>query len=125
MSFLKICSDMFQVSCTLLQILNWVGEKTDPCCSLFHSHHHGQLKKLPAGLAFIRSQTCSASVVTTDSDGFIIKLLTTHRNTKKASLECHSLNIFVDHLTLGKYLLEREKLVKENAWTLDDPPITE
>lgn len=25
----------------------------------------------------------------------------------------------------GKYLLERERLVKENAWILDDPPITE
>ncbi|KAF8971214.1 yippee zinc-binding/DNA-binding /Mis18, centromere assembly-domain-containing protein [Flammula alnicola] len=24
----------------------------------------------------------------------------------------------------GKYLLEREKLVKENSWTLDDPPTT-
>jgi hypothetical protein len=67
----------------------------------------------------------SALVATSDWDGFTIKLLTIHRNTRKASTQCYIQSIYVDRLTSGKYLLEREKLVKENAWTLDDPPITE
>ncbi|KAJ7268658.1 yippee-domain-containing protein [Mycena haematopus] len=34
----------------------------------------------------------------------------------------HKASDFSQKYKEGKYLLEREKLVKENSWTLDDPP---
>jgi len=40
---------------------------------------------LPAGLGFIQLQTSSASVAMNDLDGFIIKLPTMLRNTKKVN----------------------------------------
>ena len=55
---------------------------------------------------------------TTVLAGSITKPQTIYRNTKKVHIV-----FFFYYLTenwLGKFLLEREKLVKENAWTLDD-----
>ena len=50
------------------------------------------------------------------------------RSTRKVSLHQHfteSKHMVLRNLTTGKYLLEREKLVKENAWKLDnDAPLT-
>jgi hypothetical protein len=55
---------------------------------------------------------------TTDWDGTITKLPTTHRNIKKV---CHvQTPVFYRLSLLGKYLLERERLVKENNWNLEE-----
>ena len=57
--------------------------------------------------------------------GSTTKLLMPPRNIRKVGV--FSRNLFLKYLAqshllgnLGKYLLEREKLVKENAWKLDD-----
>ena len=55
------------------------------------------------------------------SVGSITKQQTIHRNTKKVHIFRSSIFLFyLTEIWPGKYLLEREKLVKENAWTLDD-----
>ena len=57
------------------------------------------------------------------SVGFITKPQTIYRNTKKVTVSCSPSSMFVFRLIRiwpGKYLLEREKLIKENAWRLSD-----
>jgi hypothetical protein len=43
----------------------------------------------------------------------------THRNTRKVSLAAPAASVLATNLRTGKYLLEREKLIKENSWKLD------
>jgi hypothetical protein len=55
--------------------------------------------------------------------GIIIKLLIICRSIRKVSgLVSHRWLVLRRYLStcIGKYLLEREKLVKENAWVLDE-----
>lgn len=60
------------------------------------------------------------------SAGSITKQQTIYRNTKKVHISCFEYNFLCHHtenfiyIWPGKFLLEREKLVKENAWSLDD-----
>ena len=59
------------------------------------------------------------------SAGSITKQQTIYRNTKKVHISCRVCRVYFSFYYLteiwpGKFLLEREKLVKENAWTLDD-----
>ena len=61
------------------------------------------------------------------SGGSTTKLLISPRNTRKVSVFSRTplFTYLVQSRLLGnigKYLLEREKLVKENAWKLDDQP---
>jgi hypothetical protein len=55
--------------------------------------------------------------------GFITKPPIHHKNTRKVSHHLATASRFelmvLYNVTSGKYLLEREKLVKENAWKLD------
>lgn len=77
------------------------------------------------GRVFIALLMYFVWVVMNVSVGSITKQQTNYRNTKKVRISCP--NIFLFYLTemlSGKYLLEREKLVKENAWTLDDDSTT-
>ena len=60
-------------------------------------------------------------------DGSTTKLLISPRNTRKVGVFSRTpLFTYLAQSRLlgniGKYLLEREKLVKENAWKLDDQP---
>lgn len=65
---------------------------------------------------------CIAWDVTTVLDGTIIKLRIFRRNTRKASIlsACLETDTTSNVSGTGKYLLEREKLVKENAWQLNE-----
>jgi hypothetical protein len=64
-------------------------------------------------------QTCSALAAMIDLDGSTTKPQISHRSIKKASASSDE-SISSGHTAAtGKYLLEREKLVKENAWKLD------
>ena len=52
--------------------------------------------------------------------GIIIRLLIICRSIRKVG-GCIASLVLRWHLsTLGKYLLEREKLIKENSWVLDE-----
>jgi hypothetical protein len=52
--------------------------------------------------------------------GFITRPRISARSIKKASRLCDCPIRSPDREVTGKYLLEREKLIKENAWKLDD-----
>ena len=66
-------------------------------------------------------RTCTAWGVTIVWAGTITRLPTTHRSTRKVRNLRSAWNTFVKlKLFIGKYLLEREKLVKENKWKLDE-----
>lgn len=59
------------------------------------------------------------SVAVTGLDGITTKRRTSRRNTRKVGLSSHPRFSTLRFLQKGKYLLERERLVKDNAWTLD------
>src|SRR5258707_13866113 len=74
-------------------------KKIDRCCSLscFQIYSPQMAEGSPTGLEFIQLQMYSAFVAMNDLDGFIIKLLTTHRSTKKASSK-YTINTFFNGL---------------------------
>jgi len=49
--------------------------------------------------------------------GFITKLPITARNTKKVGVLTAHNTLIIQRI--GKYLLEKEKLIKENNWSLE------
>ena len=62
------------------------------------------------------------SVAMIGLDGITTKHRTSRRSTRKVSLSIHTSYLVLLPLSFsngGKYLLERERLVKDNAWTLD------
>lgn len=78
-------------------------------------------------LESIRSLTFTVLDAMNASGGSTTKLLISPRNTRKVSVFSRTplFTYLVQSRLLGnigKYLLEREKLVKENAWKLDDQP---
>lgn len=63
---------------------------------------------------------CFVSGAATGLGGITTKRQTSHKSTKKVGLFLFAL--FMALLTLkntGKYLLERERLLKDNAWMLE------
>jgi hypothetical protein len=51
--------------------------------------------------------------------GITTKRRTSHRSTRKVGLSIHPVLLSTEVPSEGKYLLERERLVKDNAWKLD------
>jgi hypothetical protein len=58
-------------------------------------------------------------VAVTGLDGITTKPRTSRKNTRKVGFMYSTSLLSVEVLYKGKYLLERERLVKDNAWTLD------
>ena len=71
------------------------------------------------GLGYTRWRTSTASGATTASAGTISRHRTRRRNTRKVSIQDLHANRDPQR-SPGKYMLEREKLVKENAWQVSE-----
>jgi hypothetical protein len=63
---------------------------------------------------------CSVLDAPTGLDGSITRRQIALRNTKKVRKASLSMGSWTDLALPGKYLLERERLVKDNAWKLDE-----
>lgn len=87
------------------------------CSSRLYISTHSLI--IQQGLVFIPLPMYFAWAAMSVSVGFIIKQQIICRNIKKVIHVC-MFSFWLTEIWLGKYLLERERLIKENAWNLSD-----
>ena len=72
------------------------------------------------GLGYTQWRMFTVSGATTALGGIISRRRTIHRSTRKVSILEGSVSAKLLTRSSGKYMLEREKLIKENSWQVDE-----